>query len=244
MPTAEKARTIEQAKEWYSKSVGVVFADYRGLKVKEMQQLRRDLRAKGGEIHVLKNTLFRVAAGDDLANMPEELHNGTTAVAFVYENEAECAKALLDFAKSSKILKVKGGYFGKAFTAKEVEALSELPPRDVLIAQVIGAIASPLSGLVSTIEALYADPIRVIGAVADKVAEGSPAPEAKVEEAPAAEAAPAVEAAEEAPAAAEETPAAEAPAEEPVAEEAAAEEAPATEAPADETNSEEPPAEA
>jgi len=255
MPTAEKARTIEQAKEWYSKSVGVVFADYRGLKVKEMQQLRRDLRAKGGEIHVLKNTLFRVAAGDDLANMPEELHNGTTAVAFVYENEAECAKALLDFAKSSKILKVKGGYFGKAFTAKEVEALSELPPRDVLIAQVIGAIASPLSTLVSTIEALYADPIRVIGAVADKVAEGSPTPEAKVEETPAAEAAPAVEAAVEAPAAAEETPAAEAPAEEPVAEVVDAEEAPAAEAPtaeveapaeapADETNSEEPPAEA
>lgn len=244
MPTAEKARTIEQAKEWYSKSVGVVFADYRGLKVKEMQQLRRDLRAKGGEIHVLKNTLFRLAAGDDVANIPEELHNGTTAVAFVYENEAECAKALLDFAKSSKVLKVKGGYFGKAFTAKEVEALSELPPRDVLIAQVIGAIASPLSTLVSTIEALYADPIRVIGAVADKVAEGSPIPEP----APAEAEAPAA-------AAAEETPAAEAPAEEPVAEEAAAEEAPAAEAPtaeveapaeapADETNSEEPPAEA
>src|SRR5690349_21023351 len=111
MPTTAKAHTIEQAKEWYSKSVGVVFTDYRGLKVKEMQALRRDLRAKGGEIHVLKNTLFRVAAGDDVANMPDDLHNGTTAIAFVFQNEAECAKALLDFAKSSKILKVKGGYF-------------------------------------------------------------------------------------------------------------------------------------
>jgi len=80
MPTAEKARTIEQAKDWYSKSVGVVFSDYRGMKVKEVQQLRRDLRAKGGEIHVLKNTLFRIAAGDDTANMPADLHNGTTAV--------------------------------------------------------------------------------------------------------------------------------------------------------------------
>ena len=76
MPTAEKARTIELAKEWYSKSVGVVFADYRGLKVKEMQQLRRNLREKGGEIHVLKNTLFRVAAGDDITNMPAELGGG------------------------------------------------------------------------------------------------------------------------------------------------------------------------
>lgn len=207
MPTADKARTIEQAKEWYSKSVGVVFTDYSGLKVKQMQELRKTLRTKGGEIHVLKNTLFRIAAGDDMANIPDDLHNGTTAVAFVFENEAECAKVLLDYAKSSKVLKVKGGYFGKAFSAKEVEALSELPPRDVLIAQVIGAIAAPLTTLVGTVEALYADPIRVIGAVADKVAEGSPLPEAKAEEAPAA-------AAEEAPAeAAVETPAEEAPAE-------------------------------
>lgn len=210
MPTAEKAKTIEQASDWYSKSFGVVFTDYRGLKVKDVQTLRRELRKKGAEIHVLKNTLFRKAAGDDAANMPAELHNGPTAVAFVFENEAECAKALLDYAKTNKNLKVKGGFFGgRAFSAKEVEALSTLPPRDVLIAQVIGAIAAPISNLIGTVEALYADPIRVIGAVADKVAEGSPAPApapaAKAEEpapeAPAEEAA--IEAAPEAPAEAE-----------------------------------------
>jgi len=230
MPTAEKARTIEQAKEWYSKSVGVVFTDYRGLKVKEIQQLRRDLRSKGGEIHVLKNTLFRIAAGDDSANMPADLHNGTTAVTFVYQNEAEVAKSLLDYAKTNKKLVVKGGFFGgKSFSAKEVQALSELPPRDVLIAQLIGTISAPLSDLVTVIEALYADPIRTIGAVADKAAEGSPipeapsaqasAPEAPAAEAPVAEAAPAADAATEAPAEeqpAEETPAPEIPAEEPV----------------------------
>lgn len=233
MPTAEKARTIEQAKEWYSKSLGVVFTDYRGLKVKEMQALRRDLRAKGGEIHVLKNTLFRVAAGEDVANIPEEFHNGTTAIAFVFENESECTKALVDFAKTSKVLKVKGGYFGKAFSAKDVEALSELPPRDVLIAQVIGAISAPLSGLVGTIEALYADPIRVVGAVADKVAEGSPLPEAASEASAAPEEAPA---AEETPAESTEAPV------EASAEEAPASEGEAAEAPSDETNSEENPA--
>lgn len=209
MPTAEKARTIEQAKEWYGKSLGVVFSDYRGLKVKEIQQLRRDLRAKGGEIHVLKNTLFRIAAGDDAANMPAELHNGTTAITFIFENESDVAKSLVDYSRTNKKLVVKGGFFGgKAFNAKEVEALSQLPPRDVLIAQVIGAIAAPLTNLVGVIEALYADPIRVIGAVADKVAEGAPAPEAKAE-----------------------TPVAEAAAPEPPAEEAPAEEAPAESAP-------------
>jgi large subunit ribosomal protein L10 len=174
MPTAAKAQTIEQTKEWYSKSRGVVFTDYRGLKVKEIQALRADLRKKGGELHVVKNTLFRIAAGEDAAMLPDELHNGTTAFAFVYENEPDVAKALLDYARTSKKLVVKGGFFGgKSLTAKEVETLSTLPPKEVLISQVIGAIAAPLTTLVGTIEALYADPIRVIGAVADKVGEGA-----------------------------------------------------------------------
>jgi len=173
MPTAEKARTIEQTKEWYSKSSGVVFTDYRGLKVKEIQALRADLRKKGGELHIVKNTLFRIAAGEDAAKLPDDLHNGTTAFAFVFENEPDVAKALLDYARTSKKLVVKGGFFGgKSLTSKEVETLSQLPPRDVLIGQVIGAIAAPLTTLVGTIEALYADPIRVIGAVADKVGGG------------------------------------------------------------------------
>ena len=190
MPTAEKSRTIEQAKEWYSQSAGVVFADYKGLKVKELQELRANLRSKGGEIHVLKNTLFRIAAGDDVAKLPADLHNGTTAFTFVFENEAEVAKALLDYAKSSKKLVVKGAFFGgKSFTAPEVQTLSELPPKDVLISMVIGLIAAPISNLVGTVEALYADPIRTIGAVADKVAEGSPIPEPAAEvEAPEVEA--------------------------------------------------------
>lgn len=184
MPTAEKARVIEQTKEWYSKASGVVFTDYRGLKVKEIQALRSDLRKKGAELHVVKNTLFRIAAGDEVASsLPAELHNGTTAFAFVFENEADVAKALLDYARTSKKLVVKGGLFGgKSLTAKDVETLSQLPPREVLISQVIGAIAAPLTTLVGTVEALYADPIRVIGAVADKVGGGDS------EEAPAAEA--------------------------------------------------------
>jgi len=193
MPTTQKASTIEQAKEWYSKASGVVFTDYRGLKVKEFQALRKSLREKGAEIHVIKNTLFRVAAGDDVNNLPYELHNGPTAVTFIYGSEGDAAKALVDFAKThEKNFIVKGGMFGgKAFTDKDVVSLSKLPPKEVLIAQVIGTIAAPLSNLVGVIEAIYADPIRTIGAVADKVAEGSPlpaAPATEPAEAPAAEA--------------------------------------------------------
>jgi large subunit ribosomal protein L10 len=175
MPTATKAATIEQTKAKYDRSVGVIFTEYRGLKVKELQNLRRSLRDKGGEIQVVKNTLFRIAAGDDVAKIPEELSSGPTAVAFLYENETDCAKALFDFEKTNKKLVIKGALIGgKVFDSKQIESFSKLPPRDVLIAQVIGVIAAPLSNLVGVIEALYADPIRVIGAVADKVAEGSP----------------------------------------------------------------------
>jgi large subunit ribosomal protein L10 len=225
MPTAEKSKVIEQAKDWYAKSTGVFFTDFRGLKVKEMQALRKDLRSKGGEIHVLKNTLFRIAAGEDAAKLPTDLHNGTTAVAFVFENESAIAKALLDYAKSSKKLVVKGGFFsGKSLDAKGVQTLSELPPRDVLIAQVIGVIAAPLSNLVGVVEALYADPIRVIGAVADKVAEGSPIPAeapAPVAEAPVEEATPAAEEASAPEVAAEDPPAESTDSTTPAAEEAA-----------------------
>lgn len=225
MPTEQKAKAIEQARDWYQRAAGVVFTDYRGLKVKDMQKLRSNLKAKGGEIHVIKNTLFRLAAGEDAEKLPFEFHNGPTAVAFVFENESECAKAIFDYAQTSKSLQVKGGFFGgRVFDAAQVEALSKLPPRDVLIAQVIGAIAAPMSNLVGTIEALYADPIRTIGAVADKVAEGSPLPKAEAAE-PAA--APVEAPAEET--AAEPAPGADAPNEESPAADAPAEAAEATE---------------
>lgn len=218
MPTAiptrskypkDKQTKLKQAEGWYAKSVGLVFADYRGLTVHEAQAFRSSLRQKGAEVHVLKNTLFRKAASEVADQLPAEYHNGTTAYIFIFEDEAGCAKAVMDYAATNKKLHVKGGFIsGKVMTAKDVESLSKLPPREVLIAQVIGAIAAPLSSLVGVVEALYADPIRVIGAVADKVAEGSPLPAAapateeasspapSEESAPAEETAPTEEAAE------------------------------------------------
>lgn len=206
MPTPQKAETVELVKERYERSAGVLFTEYRGLPVRDLQALRAELKSKGGEIQVVKNTLFKRATGEDAAKLPEEITSGPTAVAFVYENEADCAKVLVDFTKKNKNFVVKGGLVGgKFFDAEGIKALSELPPYDVLIAQVIGTIAAPLSQLVGTIEGIYAGPVRAIGAVADKVAEGggpveaAPAAEAPAEEAPVAEEAPA-----ETPAAADE----------------------------------------
>lgn len=193
MPTAQKAQTIEKATEKYQKAAGVFFTEYRGLKVSDMQALRKELGAKGGELTVIKNTLFKISAGDDADRFSEELMSGPTAIAYVYENESECAKVLMDYTKANKNFVVKGGFLnGKVMDSAAVESLSKLPSREVLIAQVLGAITAPLSNLVGVIEALYADPIRVIGAVADKAKEEggltaleAPTAEAKAEEAPA-----------------------------------------------------------
>ncbi len=226
MPTAEKARVIEETGERFKRSKGVLFTEYRGLKVKEMQLLRRQLSDKGGELQVVKNTLFNLAAGEGADPLTENLQSGPTAVVFLYENESDCAKVVTDFAKTHKNLVVKGGLIsGKVIDDKGVDELSKLPPREVLLSQIVGLVAMPLSNLVGTIEAIYAGPIRAIGAVADKFAEGAPAPAAE-SPAPAEEATAATASAEE-PAAAEPTeePAAEAPAEAPTAEAEAAPEA-------------------
>ncbi|MBS1721369.1 MAG: 50S ribosomal protein L10 [Armatimonadetes bacterium] len=184
MPTAEKASVIEQTKAKYQKSAGVLFTEYRGLKVSDIQDLRKQLKAKGGEFSVVKNTLFKLAAGDDAASFPEDMTSGPTAIAFLYENESECAKVLSDFAKTHKALVLKGGFIaGANYDAKQVDALAKLPPKEVLIAQVIGTIVAPLTNLVGTIEAIYAQPIRTIYAAADEL--GAAPSESKKEEPPA-----------------------------------------------------------
>jgi large subunit ribosomal protein L10 len=176
MPTAQKAEVIEKTKERLDKAVGVVFTEYRGINVSQMQNLRSQIKEKGGEMQVVKNTLLVRAAGDASENFPEEFKSGPTAVAFLYENESDCAKALFDFRKANKSFVIKGGLFdGQILDEKEVEAFSKLPSKDVLIAQVIGTIAAPLTALAGTIEAIYADPIRTVGAVADKASDGGEA---------------------------------------------------------------------
>ena len=213
MPTAAKVKQVSQIKERYERASGVIFTEYRGLSVPAIQRLRRSLADQGAEFSVVKNTLFKRAAGDDAANIPEAMTSGPTAVAFVYQDDTATAKALFDFIKDNKAFVVKGGYLdGRLYDGAQMEALSKLPPKDVLMAQLIGVIAAPLSNIVGVIQEIYAAPIRAIGAVADKAAESAPK-EAKAEAATP-EAAPAAEASEEAPVA-----------------EAAAPEAEATEAP-------------
>ncbi|HLV78809.1 MAG TPA: 50S ribosomal protein L10 [Chthonomonadaceae bacterium] len=238
MPNAEKQRIVTELRDIVAQSKGAILTDYRGLTVAEVTTLRRKLREVDAEYHVVKNTLFKLAVGDSLSPEMENLLAGPTAIAFAHNDIVAPTKALLDFLRDLRKpeIKVKGGWVeGRIYSPDQVTALSKLPAREQIVAQLIGTLDGPISQLVSTLDNIIGEFVRTVQAVADKRKEGgepaamaaeAPAPEAAapaVEEAAAAPVEVPVPAAEEAAAPAE-PPVAEAVAETPVV---AAEEAPA-----------------
>lgn len=154
----------------------MVFTDYRGLKVPEIQALRQSLRDAGGEYHVVKNTLFRVAFGEGVSSLPDEFHNGPTATAFIFGEEPACAKVLVKFAKDHKGFAIKGAYFdGKLLSAADFEDFSKLPSKQDLLSMIVGLVQAPIANVVGTINEILAAPIRAIGAIAEKAPAGSAA---------------------------------------------------------------------
>jgi large subunit ribosomal protein L10 len=151
----KKAQIIDSLQEVISRcSVGVL-TDYRGLTAAEMTELRRQLREAGVEYRVVKNTLARFAAEragkDELVGFFE----GPVAIAFGYGDITEPPKALATYIAESKVeMTVKGGFLpDRMLSPEEVETLSRLPSREILLARVVGGIKSPLSALVSRLSA-------------------------------------------------------------------------------------------
>lgn len=240
MPTDAKRAAVAEIKDKIDRAESVVFADYRGLSVADMQELRRNLRGAGIEFKVVKNTLTQLAVKDLEIEELMALLEGPTAAAFGKEDAIAPAKMLNDYARKSGILTLKGMLFeGQFYGADGTKALASLPSREVLIAKLLGTMNAPITAFARVLNAPIAAFARALQAVADKrVAEGEAAPApAKAEVAEAPPVAEAAEAAAEAPAEETEAPeaaeavaeaeTAEAPVEEAAAEEAVAEEAPA-----------------
>ena len=248
MNREQKAAAIEEVAGQIKESEAVFAVDYRGISVPQAAELRTRLTEAGARFRVVKNTLTERAADEAGAEPLKEVLEGPTAFTFVLADGdvALAAKALATFRREHDVLAFKGGVMGgDALTIDQIEALSKLPARDVLHGQLVGMIASPITGLVRGLNALISGLAIQLGQIRDQgllggdaPAEESAAEEAPAEEAPAEEAAPAEETAgpeaEDAPAEA---------AEEPAAEEAAAEESAPEEAPAEEPAAEEAPAE-
>ena len=146
MPTQRKVDLVEQISDILSNNNYLIATDYRGLTVAELQALRKQLRDINTEYRIVKNNLARFAA-EKSGNEPlVELLVGPTAIAFGQEDATKMAKALIDYAKATKTtLSIKGGLIdGKLLSAQETTLLATLPPIEILRAQLLGALQSPL----------------------------------------------------------------------------------------------------
>jgi large subunit ribosomal protein L10 len=153
LATAKKRDTVAVLSAKLQRAPVAILANYRGLTVAEINALRRQLRPMGAELQVTKNTLVRLA-GQKAGLPPFEtrLLTGPTAIAFCYQDFVAPAKALTDLARGSKVFSIKGGLLeGRFLSVAEVAELGSLPPKPVLIAQVIAGIQAPLASLLGVL---------------------------------------------------------------------------------------------
>jgi large subunit ribosomal protein L10 len=144
-----KVDTVESLRRAIAEQRGVVVAGFKGLTVAEITSLRRKLREVNADFRVVKNTLIRLAAKDSDFARISDLFKGPTAVAFSHGDPVGMAKALKTFAQASPKVTLKGGFLdGIGLTVKEVEALAEVPSREVLLSRLVGSLQSPITGLV------------------------------------------------------------------------------------------------
>ena len=150
MPTADKARQVEELAERFSRSTIVITTDYTGLDVGQMTELRRALRERDVEFRVIKNSLALMAA--DAAGKPEvkEVIDGPTGIAFGYGDATVPARALADYIRATRSpLTIRGAELdGQVLDARQVQQLASLPGKDELVAQLLSRMLSPISGLV------------------------------------------------------------------------------------------------
>lgn len=154
MPTAEKAAVIEQTRRDLAEAKGAVFADYRGLTVQQISQLRQTLRKGGVTLRVVKNTLIKRAADEIGIEGLDPYLSGPTAIAFSFDDPVEPAKLLSRATREYRKMEIKAGVLGKtAFGPDGVRELADLPSREVLLGRVVGTFNAPIQRLVWVLNA-------------------------------------------------------------------------------------------
>jgi len=160
-----KSRAVDALAEQMAGSTALIVTQYRGLKVAEIQGLRKRLHPRGVEYHVVKNSLLSRAASKTKRVGLAELLSGPTAIAFSNGDEVELAKGLMDEARVLKALRIVGGLLGgETVTAEDISALARLPGRAYLQGQIVGSIQAPLGQLASLLEAPFRNLVHVLTA--------------------------------------------------------------------------------
>jgi large subunit ribosomal protein L10 len=168
MARPDKTAAVAELVESFQESAGAVLTEYRGLTVRQLQDLRRAL-GENADYAVVKNTLTKIAAGEAGVEGFDDLLTGPTAIAFINGDVVEAAKGLRDFAKANPSLVIKGGFLeGKSLDAKEIAKLADLESREVLLARLAGGMLASLSQAVYLLNAPLSQAARLAGALQAK----------------------------------------------------------------------------
>ena len=193
---AHKVAVVDDVKTRIGAASASIVSEYRGLTVAELAELRAALEAVGGDYKIFKNTLVRRAIDGGEYQLLSEYLSGPSALTFVQGDISAVAKALRDFSRTNPLLVIKGGLAdGSLLSAADLAALADLPPREVLLARLAGALAAPMQQMAGLLQALPRDMAYGLSALIEQreaAGETLPAAAAEAPE-PTAEAAPAEE---------------------------------------------------
>ncbi len=155
MPTPRKVEMLAEVKDAMERASIAISADYRGLTVAQLTELRRALRPAGAEVKIVKNTLAVMAAKEAGREEMGEIVQGPTAIAFGFEDPIAPVKALTEHLRAKRLtIDLRGGWLeGRVLDRADVESLATLPPKEQLLADVIGKLQSPLYGFAGLIQA-------------------------------------------------------------------------------------------
>jgi large subunit ribosomal protein L10 len=169
----EKEQLVQVLHDELEKSQAVFVTDYMGLTVERITKLRREIKGVGGSYQVVKNTLLRRATEGTPAKGIEQFFVGPTAIAIANTDAVAVAKALVNFAKDNEKFEIQAGMLGnRAITAADIQELSKMPPREVLLARMLGSLNAPVSNFVGVLSAIVSQLVYVLKAIENKKSQG------------------------------------------------------------------------
>ncbi|MFC1621856.1 50S ribosomal protein L10 [Patescibacteria group bacterium] len=167
MPNIQKQEKVKELREKIGKAKSIIFADYQGIRVNDLNEFRQKIKDNGGEISVSKNTLMKIALKEEGVDYKEL--DGPIAVIFGYEDAISPIKTIYEYVKKLELPKVKAAFIDGVYTAVEkVEEISQLPSKEELLARVVGSLNTPISGIVNVLGGTRRNLVTVLSAVADK----------------------------------------------------------------------------
>ena len=168
-PRADKVAVVDEVRQRFDDAEAVLFTEYRGLDVGDLAALRGQLIEAGCRYKIYKNSLVRLAIESSAPDGALDLLFGPTALAFCGKDQSAAAKALRDFAAAHDALVIKGGVLGSALLdGAQVGELADLPSRDEVMAQILGALAAPLNSLASMMNSLLSEMPGLVQALIDR----------------------------------------------------------------------------